>query len=59
MVAAVRGDHDRASVLGREHLLEFPDDALVASVLATLDECAVPHRRFPPPGTAHSTGAQV
>ena len=36
VVAAVRGDHDRASVLGREHLLEFPDDALVRAVLANL-----------------------
>jgi hypothetical protein len=29
------GDRDRAAVLGREHLREFPDDVLVSHVLAS------------------------
>lgn len=32
---ALSGDRDRAAVLGREHLREFPDDVLVAQVLAS------------------------
>ena len=31
----LRGDRERAAVLGREHLREFPNDILVAHVLAS------------------------
>ena len=30
---ALSGERDRAAVLGREHLREFPDDEVVARVL--------------------------
>ena len=41
VVAAVGGDRGRALVLGREHLLEFPDDDVVRAVVDQLG-------RFPP-----------
>jgi len=31
----LRGDRDRAAVLGREHIREFPGDVLVSHVLAS------------------------
>jgi hypothetical protein len=35
IMMALSGERDRAAVLGREHLREFPSDALVVHVLAS------------------------
>jgi DNA-binding GntR family transcriptional regulator len=37
VLLAVAGDVARASALAREHLVEFPDDVVVARLLASWD----------------------